>query len=149
MLNKFILKGGAFERWLSVSRWSQDETLNGPTLPAGRAALLARQGLGARPESEGENEVGDDDRNSLKENGLEGSVAEIRDDQHLRVDETGGLRQGPLEPREERRIVEGPFGSVLRVPEHEETVRHLTPLREYWGVMFKNWLTPLIKVGHA
>jgi hypothetical protein len=43
-------------------------------------------------------------------------VLKVVDVEHLRVGELGQPRQQPLEPREQRGVVEGPFGSVFGVP---------------------------------
>ena len=67
------------------------------------------QGIDARLQSNGENDVGDDDRDALKDDGLERSVIQIGNVQHPDVDELRELRQEQFEPGKKRRGVESPL----------------------------------------
>ena len=89
-------------------------------VPDGAVNIFSGHGVGARLEAEGEDEISHDDRGPLKDDRLEASVVKILDDQHLRVDESSDLRHEPLEPGEERRVVEGPFGGTFGVPASHE-----------------------------
>ena len=63
-----------------------------------------------------EQQVRDDDGQALEDDGGLAGVLEIGDIEHLRVDEPRDLRQRPLEPGEEGRVVQRPLAGAVRVP---------------------------------
>ena len=60
-----------------------------------------------------EEELGENDRDPLEEEGLRGGVVEGLETDQGRVPETRGEGEGKLEPGKEGRVVEGPGGVWL------------------------------------
>ena len=80
-------------------------------------------------DAEGVDGVHDDDRQPLEEHRPFGRVVEILDAQHAGVEELGREAQRPLEPGEERRVVERPRRGAVHIPFlHRQVVRHGQPV---------------------
>ena len=81
-------------------------------------------------EANGENQITKNDWDTLEDDRMKGSVVEIGNFQHLGIDKPGKLWEEPFEPGKERGIVQGPFWSVLGVPELKDVCY---PMQSEWS----------------